>query len=123
VGRRWVLKRSCTGDTADYKVKVLRCYVNLPSTGELAIAALRTVLSRVSDMRRGPITCETVHTRSIWKVTNAYVVTVTITQKRQSQRQLARGVVSGQHKCESCSLATALYRIKQVIGMSDLDMY
>jgi hypothetical protein len=45
-----------TGDTADYKVKVLRCYINLPSAGEVAIAARRTKLSRVSDVRRGPIT-------------------------------------------------------------------
>jgi hypothetical protein len=32
-------------------------------------------------------------------------------------------VVSGQHKCQRCSLATALYRIKHVIGIFDLDMY
>jgi hypothetical protein len=112
-----------TGDTADYKVKVLRFYENLPCAGEVAIAARRTRLSRVSDVKRGPTTYQTVHTRSVWKVTNAHVVTFTFTQKGQSHRQPARGVVSGQQKCESCSLATALYRIKQFIGMSDLDMY
>jgi hypothetical protein len=42
---------------------------------------------------------------------------------RQSERQPSRGVVSGQHNCESYSIAIALYRIKQAIGMSDLDMY
>jgi acyl dehydratase len=46
-----------TGDTAEYKVKVLRFYLNLPSARELAMAARRTKLSRVSDVRRGPITC------------------------------------------------------------------
>jgi acyl dehydratase len=46
-----------TGDTADYKVKVLSVYINLPSAGEVAIAARRTTLSSVSDVRRGPITC------------------------------------------------------------------
>ena len=45
-----------TGDTADYKLKVLGVYRNLPSAGELSIAARRTRLSRVSDVRRGPIT-------------------------------------------------------------------
>jgi hypothetical protein len=65
---------------------------------------------------------QTVQTRAIWKVANAYVVTVTVAQIGQSQRQLARGVVSGQQKWESYSLATTLYKIKQVIGMSDLDM-
>jgi hypothetical protein len=52
-----VLSAVYTGDTADYKVKVLRFYVNLPYAGELAIASHRTRLSRVSDVRRGPITC------------------------------------------------------------------
>jgi hypothetical protein len=45
-----------TRDTADYKVEVLLFYINLPSAGEVAIAARRTRLSRVSDVRRGPIT-------------------------------------------------------------------
>jgi hypothetical protein len=63
------------------QVKVLSVYMSLPSAGEVAIAARRTKLSRVSDVRRGPITCRTVHTRSVWKVTNAHVVTVTFTQR------------------------------------------
>jgi hypothetical protein len=45
------------GDTAEYKVKVLDYYVNLPFAGELSIAARRKKLSRVSDLRRGLITC------------------------------------------------------------------
>ena len=63
-------------------------------------------------------------TQLVWKITYANVVTVTVPQTEQlhSDNQ-PTGVVSGQQKCESCSLATALYRVKQFIGMSDLDMY
>jgi hypothetical protein len=46
-----------TGDTADYKMKVLSVYINLPCAAEVAIQARRTKLSSVSDVRRGPITC------------------------------------------------------------------
>jgi hypothetical protein len=53
-----VLNSLYIGDTADYnKVKVLCYYAKLPSAGELSIAARRNFLSRVSDLRRGPITC------------------------------------------------------------------
>ena len=51
------LNAGYTGDTADYRMKVLGIYENLPSSGEVAMAARRTKLSRVSDVRRGPITC------------------------------------------------------------------
>jgi hypothetical protein len=71
----------------------------LDSAGEVAITSRRSKLSGLSDVRRGPITSYTVHTRSEWKVANARVVTITITQIGQSQRQPAQGVVLGQHKC------------------------
>jgi hypothetical protein len=37
-------------------MKVLSVYVNLPFAGEVAIAARRAMLWRVSDVRRGPKT-------------------------------------------------------------------
>jgi hypothetical protein len=45
------------GDTADYGVKVLCCYVNLPFAGEMSTAARLTKLSRVNGLRRGPLAC------------------------------------------------------------------
>jgi hypothetical protein len=59
-----------TGDTADYKVKVLSVYMNLPSARVVAIAARRTKLSCVSDVRRGPMTCLSVRAHDMFKRAN-----------------------------------------------------
>jgi hypothetical protein len=53
---RWeggFLSAAYTGDTADCKVKVLCCHINLPSAREVAIAARQARL--LNDVRRGPI--------------------------------------------------------------------
>jgi hypothetical protein len=53
IQKRWVLNSSLYWRYLRLHVKVLRFYLNLPSAGELPIAARRTRLSRVSDVRRG----------------------------------------------------------------------
>jgi hypothetical protein len=50
----------------------------LPSGRVSEIAALRKKWLRVSDLKWGPITCRTLQTRSVWKVTRVYSITVTI---------------------------------------------
>jgi hypothetical protein len=65
---------------------------------------------------------DVVHERSIWKVTNAHVVTCTITQEdSHNDNHPQLGV--GTKEVKRYSLATILYLITQCTVVSDLDMY